>query len=348
MDGGVKMYEFDVVIVGAGISGLHAARQLEDEFKVALVEESSSIGKYGNRVVNRDVFSKQLKKETGEEIIINSIDEFNFFSPGGKRVIIKEKNRGFIIDKGKAEEEMFKGLGSTFTLLNTKVIEIKGNELITNNNKIKFNFLVGADGTFSTIRRFVTNEKPIAVNAYYEVVEGEGLTSCVLAKDIADGFYGWSLDLNGETELGIGSLSGNVHERFKTFVNSFKTLYSSYVPRLRFRGIILRSVVDKKVKDNIALIGDASGGEPLMGSSIHKALDEAEILARAIRKGTLENYEKKWNEKLGKEFKMQEKIREKLEAIENEKLDELFEKNKNLYSEGLVNGLFKELLKEET
>ena len=68
---------FDVTIIGAGIAGLYLSKLLEKRnINHIVLEKNKFIGKYGNRIINREVFEKLnlTEKET-----IRPIKEICFF-----------------------------------------------------------------------------------------------------------------------------------------------------------------------------------------------------------------------------------------------------------------------------
>ncbi|MCK4554968.1 MAG: NAD(P)/FAD-dependent oxidoreductase [Candidatus Aenigmarchaeota archaeon] len=334
--------KFDVVIVGSGPAGLFAARELETKFKVALIEKEGAVGHYGNRVINKDVF-KALR--VSEDTILNYINEISFISPSGLTITTKKEGRGYVISKEKMQQDMFSQLQNTTTFMNScvKEIDLLRNRVVTNDNVFEFDFLLAADGAHSSIRSQFSQENPIIIKCFYGIFKkSKEPTSCVLSNKFARGFYGWSIDLGDTVEIGLGGFQEPVHH-FKDFLKNFFPSTTALINEKR--GFIPRSVVKRRVYENCILIGDSTGGEPLMGSSIHKAIDEAKMASKLI----LENkhpkfYESLWEERFSKEFKFEESVRNKLDHMGDDDIDSFFLKKKEIKSEGLVTGLFKNLV----
>jgi flavin-dependent dehydrogenase len=339
------MNKFDIIIVGTGPAGLFTARELEHDFSVAVLEKNPAIGNYGNRVVSKSVF-KQLR--VSDACITEPINEFHFVSPNSTEKIIYENSRGFVIQRAKVQREISNQLTAARLFLKNPIsdIDFKRKTLHSARGAYKYDVLLAADGAGSTVRNALKIATPTTINCYSRVFDNTaGVTSCVISNNLAHGFYGWSISLAGKLEVGLGSYA-DPEQKFAPFVQQFRLHKNEFGPVLHtIRGTILRAPIDKKLYDDCVLIGDAAGGEPLMGSSIHKSIDEAQIAADLIRKDDLETYDEAWINKFGKDFAMQRAIREKIESSPDARIDELFMRKQNITSEGLVNGLFAELLK---
>ena len=335
---------FDVIIVGAGIAGLFAARELEKDFNVAVFEKKASVGSYGNRIVNSEVF-KKLK--VSMDCMVNPIDSITFISPSGICMDAGRRNRGYVIDKRMVEKEIYEQLQNTKVFLNYTVrsLNLKKNEVKTGNGHSKFKFLLAADGAQSPIRSRISKETPVLIKCYYEVFKrGDEKTTCVISNTHTPGFYGWSIDMGDTVEIGMGSFE-NPTNYFKSFLKSFFPAKRDVIKK-RF-GLLARSAIKKSVYGNCIFIGDSSGGEPLMGSSIHKAIDEAKLASEVIlNENPPESYEELWKGRFSKEFEFESIVRKKLDRMKDEDIDLFFRKKRKLKSEGLVTGLFKDLINQ--
>ncbi len=148
--------KYDVIIVGAGPAGLSCAEVLAKGGKsVLILEKNSEVGpkicagglttkvKEEKLLFLQDVdkifysiklyFLKTYKKSVGHDPLIATIDR-------GKlgRIMLKKAI------KNGAEIEM-----------RIRVKEIKENSIVANGQEIKYNYLVGADGSNSTVRRLL-------------------------------------------------------------------------------------------------------------------------------------------------------------------------------------------------
>ena len=217
-----------------------------------------------------------------------------------------------------------------------KEINIKG-------GSFGFDYLLVADGGYSSIGPMISDENLVIIKCYYEILKKtDEKTSCIISNRLTKGFYGWSIDLGEYVEIGMGN-TGDPMTQFKDFKNTF--FGSSSDVHKKMIGFIPRSFIKRKVYGNCAIIGDSSGGEPLMGSSIHKSIDEARLIATSLRKhGTLDVYEELWQERFSKEYEIQEAIRKKLDNMKDEEIDGFFSKKIKLQGGGLVNNLFKDLI----
>ena len=104
--------------------------------------------------------------------------------------------------------------------------------------------------------------------------------------------------------------------------------------------------MERKVFGNCVLIGDSSGGEPLMGSSLHKSMDEARMAAGLLIKGRgMDGYEELWGRRFSEEFKFEDIARGRLEGMQDERIDNFFRGKVEVSGGGLVTGLLKDLIK---
>lgn len=335
---------FDIIIVGSGPAGLFAARELENDFKVALIEKGPVIGRQGNRVVNKEVF-KKLKVDG--DCIINQIDNISFISPSGLRIDTKKESRGYVIDKEKMQMDIFSQLQDISSFMNSEVkaISLEKNELKTEKDSFRFKHLLASDGGNSFIRSRISTEAPIMVKCHYRIFnKTDEPTSCILSNKFAHGFYGWSIDMGETVEIGLGSIK----EPFFYFRDFMKTYFPSTGSLIKkYGGAIPRSAIEKKVYGACVLIGDSAGGEPLMGSSIHKSIDEAKIASDLILRGEpLSLYETLWKERFSKVFRFEETARRRLDNITDREINEFFSKKRELRSDGLVTGLLKDLINQ--
>jgi flavin-dependent dehydrogenase len=151
------------------------------------------------------------------------------------------------------------------------------------------------------------------------------------------------IDLGREVEIGMGCMG----DPFRSYGRFLKYFFGpSKRGSRKVFGFIPRTFVEKKVSENVALIGDSTGGEPLMGSSIHKSIDEARLVSDAVKKVDLGSYEKLWNERFSAEFAMQQKVRDRLDSMNDSEIDNFFSVKRQLKSGGLVNDVFRDLLEK--
>ncbi|MBI5000236.1 MAG: NAD(P)/FAD-dependent oxidoreductase [Euryarchaeota archaeon] len=350
------MIETDVLIVGAGISGLNLAGLLEEHsVNYRLLEKRSTIGKHGNRIVNMDVV-KSLSLP--ESLIKYKIQEIRFVSPNGTKLERKDTAvRGVVVDLFDVEKMLADRISKTDTILfNQKAIEVnlKNNLLITQKEKFKFKLLIGAYGitnwaSFESPKKVLCHSVQINTNNSYPIT--------VFINSKAKGFYGWIMPLaDDRVELGIGSyLSHNesaIKLKEKIFQMPGLEQFKGKKPLTESTGIIPVSIINNFYGGNFCLIGDANGGEAMMGASIHKCLDESKIACDSIvsMMQNKENYSKKfisaWTRKFYDDISEQQKMRKLLDETDDDNINAIFYKltRKKLEGTGLINALFKNIV----
>ena len=342
--------DYDIIVVGGGPSGLALARELEDEFSVALIERRNS-KKYGHRVVSLKAYEKL---RVDDDCIIQPIEEIRFYSPYGNHLSLKDgSKRGYVMNQQDLEKDMYEQLTNTTIYLGEDVwnVSFDKRKIITNKRDIRYKVLVGADGAKSTIRRLLNINAPKIIKCYTEIWDNtKSVTSFILSRKYAPGFYAWIIPSNDMVEIGIGRKS-NTRMYFEKFIKQYP-LFREWKRNVikRSGGLIPVSTVDRRVLKDCILIGDACGGEALFGGNLHKAVDEAMLASRAIKEffggSDLESYEKIWYETLGKDLEIQRRLRNKLDSTEDDVLEKVFKRKSEARGQGLVNMALRDLLSE--
>ena len=181
-----EIKQADIVIVGAGPSGCMAANILVDSGRSVILLDKNDFPRHKSCAGGLTPKTVDLNNESGacKMVVREEFDEFFF---------------NYVIGKG---VEFLKG----------KVLKINENidEVFveTSEYKIKCNFLIGADGANSTVRRLTTDLK-----FNNPVFAFEGLVDRKLSsKDVPTKFvfnklgYGWIFPKKDHYNVGIGNL----------------------------------------------------------------------------------------------------------------------------------------------
>lgn len=190
---------------------------------------------------------------------------------------------------------------------NTKILEIAYNDnciLLQDGRKIYYRVLVGADGVYSKVRKYVdVDYKPdgfcIEVSVDKKDLDYIGSRMQIYFGVVEDG-YGWVFHKKDKCVIGFGVMiknnSVNYSELFAKFckqigldVNKCK-IKSMHIPYGRY--------VNVPIKDNVLLIGDAAGlVDPISGEGLYYATQSAEMAYKTIfgfirRSSELSDYSK--------------------------------------------------------
>ena len=159
-----------------------------------------------------------------------------------------------------------------------------------------------------------------------------------LGKDFAHGFYGWIIPLFNETaKVGLASKTGNPKDLLQRLMLKHpvasKMLKGSRVKHLSFHPITLGGQIAKTYANGFLAVGDAASQvKPTTGGGVIFGLTCGQIAAEttfeAIRRNDmsencLKEYQKGCAGKLGFDFSVMLRIRRFLDALSDEKIDDI-------------------------
>ncbi|MFB5609799.1 MAG: dehydrogenase, partial [Nitrosarchaeum sp.] len=145
------------------------------------------------------------------------------------------------------------------------------------------------------------------------------------------GFFAWIIPSGeGKGKIGVAGKGINVGEAIEKFLEikgSYSTIRKIYAP------IWIKGPIDKFIDGKTITIGDAAGqAKPTTAGGIYSSGMGGIYAGQAISKfletknrSDLEEYQKRWMEKFGKEFEKQLFARKMLERLDNNTINKLFE-----------------------
>ena len=160
--------KYDVIIVGAGPGGLACAEELKNSnLSVLLLEKNSTIGpKVCAGGLTRLDAGFDLPKSKSRQFKTQHI-----FVNGKEHLIelaypLKTISR---TDLGQYQLEKLKAASNIDVHTNSPVLEINTDHILSQNQRIDFQYLVGADGSNSIVRKFLNLPSSKNMGLYYDL-----------------------------------------------------------------------------------------------------------------------------------------------------------------------------------
>ncbi len=287
-------HNYDVIIVGAGPSGCACAYELVKSQKKVLILDKSTFPRHKpcaggitmKTFKHLPIDISHLIQHTAQEMI------FNF---GGNKKIKLSHTKGscVMVIREEFDEYFFKEtikIGANF--LKIKKIEsittsANGVNLTIDNILYKCDYLIGADGANSTVRKLTSNYNySNPVFAYEGIIEKKGTN---LPTEFAFNKYGyaWIFPKDNHYNVGIGNLISRTKNK-----NVKKKDLFEFVGK-RFKSMKINNITAfpigtegdhyKSLDNNIFLVGDAAGlAESLLGEGIYNAVLSGKYAAKSI------------------------------------------------------------------
>lgn len=328
--------DYDVVIAGGSIAGLLCAREVANKgHSVIVIEEDSEIGTPEHcgglvSISGLENLGVIPQRKTFEHII----DSAEIFAPGGKSFEINSAKQKVAairrreLDKQIAHQAQKNGAEIR---VRTSFNEAVGDKVKTSEGNIKCKIVVDARGVSSLIHK---DRFGILSSAQYEVYSDwikKGKVEVYFDQEKYPGFFAWIIpSAEGMGKVGVAGKGINASQAIEKFLSA-RGNYS--VIRKIFAPIWVKGPIEQFVSNKIVTIGDAAGqSKPTTAGGIYSCGMGGILSGRAISKfldseklSVLEEYQKNWKEKFGKEFEKQLLARKILERIDNKTIDKLFE-----------------------
>lgn len=282
------MKKFDVIIIGAGPAGLNCALTLAQvNKKVLLIEQ--------NKIIGPKVCAGGL---TGDDIRyldlpVSLIDykykEIIFHTPFNDSSIKLDHYFVYTIDRKNLGQWQLKKLKKSTTQIKTgcRVSEIRKNHIVLENKeKIGFDFLVGADGSNSIVRRF------LGLKTYYQDLAIQYIIKTKKYKKLEvfydssffHSWYAWIFPHENYVSIGCCAdpryLSG---QKLKDNFNQWLVNNKVDVSKGEYQAHTINFDYQGYKFGNIFLAGDAAGfASGFTGEGIYPALISGEEIAKLI------------------------------------------------------------------
>ena len=330
-----SMYS-DVVIAGGSVAGLICAREIaSNNHSVLVIEEDYEIGTpehCGGLVSTAGL--EELGIIPFRKTFDHLIETAEIHAPNGNSFSINSKKQKVAeisrreLDKQIAHQAQKNG---ATIKVRTSFQEMTDKGVRTSEGEIECKIFVDARGVSSLIHKDRTG---ILSSAQYEIYADwikKGKVEVFFDQEKYPGFFAWVIPSDeGKGKVGVAGKGINVVEAIEKFLETmgnYSTIRKIYAP------IWIKGPIDKFIDGKIVIVGDAAGqAKPTTAGGIYSSGMGGLYAGQAISKflesndmSDLEEYQKRWTEKFGKEFEKQLFARKILERLDNSTINKLFE-----------------------
>ena len=327
---------YDVVVGGGSVAGLLSAREIASKgFSVLVIEEDYEIGTpehCGGLVSIAGL--EELGIVPFRKTFDHMIESAEITSPNGKSFTINSKKQKVIeisrreLDKQIAFQAQKNGAEIK---VRTSFQEITDSGIRTNEESIDCKIFVDARGVSSLIHKDRTG---ILSSAQYEIYADwikKGKVEVIFDQEKYPGFFAWIIPSNeGKGKVGVAGKGINVSDTLDEILKErgkFSTIRKIFAP------IWVKGPIEKFVDGKTVIVGDAAGqAKPTTAGGIYTSGMGGVYAGQAISKfletneiSDLQEYQKKWTNRFGKEFEKQIIARKILQRIDNQTINKLFE-----------------------
>ncbi|MGY5140159.1 MAG: NAD(P)/FAD-dependent oxidoreductase [Candidatus Nitrosopumilus sp. Bin_571-38] len=327
---------YDVIIAGGSVAGLLCAREISSKgFSVLVIEEDYEIGtpEHCGGLVSIAGLA-ELGVIPFRKTFDHMIESAEVTSPNGNSFTINSKKQKVIeisrreLDKQIAFQAQKNGAEIN---VRTSFQEITDTGIRTSKEKIDCKIFVDARGVSSLIHKDRTG---ILSSAQYEIYADwikKGKVEVIFDQEKYPGFFAWIIPSgDGKGKVGVAGRGIKVSEALESILKEkgkFSTIRKIFAP------IWIKGPIKKFVEGKTVIIGDAAGqAKPTTAGGIFTSGMGGVYAGQAIseflktnNRDDLDQYQKKWTARFGKEFEKQLLARKILERIDNNTINKLFE-----------------------
>ena len=325
-----------MIIAGGSVAGLLCAREISSKgFSVLVIEEDYEIGtpEHCGGLVSIAGLA-ELGVIPFRKTFDHMIESAEITSPNGNSFTINSKKQKVIeisrreLDKQIAFQAQKNGAEIN---VRTSFQEITDTGIRTSKEKIDCKIFVDARGVSSLIHKDRTG---ILSSAQYEIYADwikKGKVEVIFDQEKYPGFFAWIIPSgDGKGKVGVAGRGIKVSEALESILKEkgkFSTIRKIFAP------IWIKGPIKNFVEGKTVIIGDAAGqAKPTTAGGIFTSGMGGVYAGQAIseflktnNRDDLDQYQKKWTARFGKEFEKQLLARKILERVDNNTINKLFE-----------------------
>lgn len=281
------MQHYDVIIVGAGPGGLRAAKTLGDAGRSVLLLEKNAV--IGPKICAGGITLKDLKIGVPADLEGRTYDAMSVYSPSKRKTVIRLP-QPFLrtITRHTLGQWMAAQLVHPSMTVRTKakVTELRNRSVIINGDEeIGFDFLIGADGSISTIRQFLKIPVRNVMSAIqYYIPDHHDEIAFYLDAQLFGPGYAWIFPHAQSTSIGAAK-AGYYKTRWhlKESLDRWMAKWGIDVGASKLEGWTINYDYRGHEFGRVFLIGDAAGfTSGLTGEGIYFAMVSGEEIAKKI------------------------------------------------------------------
>lgn len=326
------MKKYDVIIIGAGIAGITFGYLMKMKNKKVLIIEKSKIS-------NKDKLCGGLLTKKSYNLLksIFNINSTKLNFNKSTKCIINNNNNIIDIDLeiySIYRKELDNYILNEYLNIGGELIDetqyqklnLDNNSIEINQEEYKYNFLVGADGIFSSLRKEITGRNQDRNFAMELLDEKKDKNLEIFFFDNFKG-YGWIIPNIKNNMIGIGNVNKvtKIEDNFNAYLKNLN------IKNENIRGAFLPTGDDIYLNyKNVFFIGDSAGLiSPITGEGIYYALMSAKILSENLNN----NYSNKMK-KILKEIKRENLYKK---YVYNDKIRNfLFSRYNNIFIKKII------------
>ena len=300
----LKIKKFSVVIVGAGPAGSSAAKILSKAgISVAIIDKKEFPREKlcGGLLTGRSklIFDSIFSEENWEKIVNYTSNGCDFYHGFEKINDVENYSTIYFTNRYDFDNNLLNSAISSGTksYLKRNVVNIDTINMqvvLQNNERLKYNFLIGADGVHSIVAKNIfgkfNNQKNVALGLEVDIeiskLKNFKITKPEIFFGLVEWGYAWVFPKKGKLTVGLaGLLSKNKNLNKIALKNFIKKRFDTLIDEKNIKGHFIPFGNFKKIpgKENILLCGDSAGlVEPITGEGIAFAMESGKMCAESI------------------------------------------------------------------